>query len=212
VKLETLRRCGEALYGERWQSPLARDLGVAIRTVQRWTAADCAVPPGVWPEIDALLEGRAQQIAELRQDLANERVAWKIRWEQPRAAEKLDHARSWQRRGRKFNHYRQHQCLDGVDLRAQIPDLWSISDDRTGPVDLAFIGRALQRLATDVAAMPDEMRVQTAMILRQDETIGRQDATLNAVLEQLRAMVAQHQHTADRVRALEDKIEDAPIA
>jgi hypothetical protein len=31
------------------------------------------------------------------------------------------------------------------------------------------------------------------------------------VLEQLRAMVAQHQCTADRVRALEDRIEDAPI-
>jgi hypothetical protein len=49
------------------------------------------------------------------------------------------------------------------------------------------------------------------MILRQDAAIARQDATLNAVLEQLRAMVAQHQRTADRVRALEDKIEDAPI-
>jgi hypothetical protein len=79
-----------------------------------------------------------------------------------------------------------------------------MSDERTGPVDLAFIGRALQRLRTNVAAMRDEMRVQTAMILRQE-------ATLNAVLEQLRAMVAQHQRTADRVRALEDKIEDAPV-
>jgi hypothetical protein len=55
------------------------------------------------------------------------------------------------------------------------------SDERTGPVDLAFVGRALQRLTTDVAAMRDEMRVQTAMILRQDAAIGRQDATLNAV-------------------------------
>ena len=86
-----------------------------------------------------------------------------------------------------------------------------MSDERTGPVDLAFIGRALQRLTTDVAAMRDEMRVQTAMIMRQDAAIGRQDATLNAGLEQLRAMVAQHQRTADRVRALEDTIEDAPI-
>jgi hypothetical protein len=59
--------------------------------------------------------------------------------------------------------------------------------------------------------MRDEMRVQTAMILRQDAAIARQDATPNAALEQLRAMVAQHRRTADRVRALEDKIEDAPI-
>jgi hypothetical protein len=64
-------------------------------------------------------------------------------------------------------------------------------------IDLAYIGRALQRLTADVATMRDEMRVQTAMILRQD-------GTLNAILEQLRAMVAQHQRTADRVRALEE--------
>ncbi len=86
-----------------------------------------------------------------------------------------------------------------------------MSDERAGPVDLAFIGRALQRLTTDLAALRDEMRVQTAIILRQDAAIARQDATLNAVLEQLRAMVAQHQRTADRVRALEDRIEDAPV-
>jgi chromosomal replication initiation ATPase DnaA len=85
-----------------------------------------------------------------------------------------------------------------------------VSEQRADPVDLAYIGRALHRLTTDVAAMRDEMRVQTAMILRQDASIGRQDATLNAVLEQLRAMVAQHQRTAERVRALEDKIDEAP--
>jgi len=85
-----------------------------------------------------------------------------------------------------------------------------MSDEQIGPIDITFIGRALQRLTTDLAAMRDEMRVQTAMILRQDAAIGRQDSTLNAVLEQLRAMVAQHQRTAERVRALEDKLEDAP--
>jgi hypothetical protein len=58
-----------------------------------------------------------------------------------------------------------------------------LSDDQSEPVDLAYIGRALQRLTSDMAALRDEMRVQTAMILRQD-------GTLNAVLEQLRAMVA----------------------
>ena len=56
------------------------------------------------------------------------------------------------------------------------------------------------------------MRVQTAMISRQDAAIVRlaasiagQDATLNAMLEQLRAMVVQHQRTADRVRQLEEQ-------
>jgi hypothetical protein len=72
-----------------------------------------------------------------------------------------------------------------------------LSEDQSEPVDLAYIGRALQRLTSDMAALRDEMRVQTAMILRQD-------GTLNAVLEQLRAMVAQHQRTAERVRQLEE--------
>ena len=72
-----------------------------------------------------------------------------------------------------------------------------MSEDQSEPVDLAYIGRALRRLTSDMAALRDEMRVQTAMILRQD-------GTLNAVLEQLRAMVAQHQRTAERVRQLEE--------
>ena len=88
-----------------------------------------------------------------------------------------------------------------------------MSDSPAEPaLDLAFIGRALQRLTGDMAALRDEMRVQTAMIARQDTAIVRlaasiagQDATLNAMLEQLRAMVAQHQRTADRVRQLEEQ-------
>jgi hypothetical protein len=68
-----------------------------------------------------------------------------------------------------------------------------MSEEQAGRIDVAFIGRAVQRLTTDVAAMRDEIRVQTAMIFRQDAAIARQDSTLNAVLEQLRAMVAQHQ-------------------
>ena len=88
-----------------------------------------------------------------------------------------------------------------------------MSDNPAEPViDLAYIGRAVQRLTTDLAAFRDEMRVQTAMIMRQDAAIVRlgaaiagQDVTLNAMLEQLRAMVTQHQRTADRVRQLEER-------
>ena len=69
-----------------------------------------------------------------------------------------------------------------------------MSGERPGPIDLAFIGRAQQRSTTDVAAMRNEMRVQTAMILRQE-------ATINAVLEQLRAMVAQHHRTTGFARS-----------
>lgn len=37
--LDLLRLVGEALYGERWQSPLAGDLGVSDRAVRYWLSA-----------------------------------------------------------------------------------------------------------------------------------------------------------------------------
>jgi|GEM_PF-1543762 hypothetical protein len=70
-----LRRSGEALYGERWQAPLARDLGVALRTVQRWTAGDHPIPPGVWRDLCALLTARADDIAALLRVIADDRGA-----------------------------------------------------------------------------------------------------------------------------------------
>ena len=74
-----------------------------------------------------------------------------------------------------------------------------MSDHPTdAPIDLAYIGRALQRLTNDMAEMRDEMRVQTAMILRMD-------GTLNGVVNQMRAIVAPHQRTVDRVRRLEEQ-------
>ncbi len=46
-----LREAGEAMYGSRWQSDMARDLGVSDRTVRRWVAGEFAIPPNVWSEI-----------------------------------------------------------------------------------------------------------------------------------------------------------------
>jgi hypothetical protein len=70
-EVDFLRRSGAALYGERWQAPLARDLGVALRTVQRWTAGDNPIPPGVWLDLCELLTARAHDIAELLRILAD---------------------------------------------------------------------------------------------------------------------------------------------
>jgi len=41
--LELLRLVGEALYGDRWQAPIAGDLGVSDRAVRYWisTANPC---------------------------------------------------------------------------------------------------------------------------------------------------------------------------
>lgn len=53
-----LETCGQALYGERWQSALARDLGVSDRTVRRW-AAGATVPLGVSADLQRLCTERA---------------------------------------------------------------------------------------------------------------------------------------------------------
>lgn len=81
-----------------------------------------------------------------------------------------------------------------------------LSEDRGEPVvDLAYIGRALQRLTGDVASLRDDMHVLTAIVLRHDREFERLNTKLDDMLQQLRAMVAQHQRTAERVRQLEEQ-------
>lgn len=53
-----LRRAGEALYGVQWQTALARDLGIADRTVRRWAAGKIAIGPAMSMAINRLLSIR----------------------------------------------------------------------------------------------------------------------------------------------------------
>lgn len=64
-----LREAGAALYGPRWQSDIARDLGVSDRTVRRWDAGQNDVPEGVWDELRALLKARGLALAAVRRKL-----------------------------------------------------------------------------------------------------------------------------------------------
>jgi septal ring factor EnvC (AmiA/AmiB activator) len=80
-----------------------------------------------------------------------------------------------------------------------------LSDDRSDPVGLAYIGRSLQRLTSEIASSRDDMRVLTAIVLRHDREFERLNTKLDDMLEQLRAMVAQHQRTAERVHQLEEQ-------
>jgi hypothetical protein len=64
-----LREAGEALYGPRWQSDLARDLQVSDRTVRRWDAGANEIPAGVWTELRALLKARGLALASVRRKL-----------------------------------------------------------------------------------------------------------------------------------------------
>ncbi|MFO1185820.1 MAG: hypothetical protein U1E56_13715 [Bauldia sp.] len=60
-----LTRVGEALFGARWQSALAAELGVADRTMRRWAAGDTAIPDGIWQELRTLVWDRARKLTEL---------------------------------------------------------------------------------------------------------------------------------------------------
>lgn len=60
-----LADAGRLLFGNEWQSPLARQLGVALRTVQRWASGHSPIPPPLGPELASALEARASELASL---------------------------------------------------------------------------------------------------------------------------------------------------
>ena len=60
-----LSQAGEALYGPRWQSELARDLDIDDRTMRRRVAGDSPVPSGVTVDLLRLLTQRAADIDDL---------------------------------------------------------------------------------------------------------------------------------------------------
>lgn len=67
-----LAECGVALYGPRWQSDLARDLGVSDRTMRRWVAGK-PVPQGLYADLLRIAEERAHVLDDLTERL-RERV------------------------------------------------------------------------------------------------------------------------------------------
>jgi hypothetical protein len=74
-----------------------------------------------------------------------------------------------------------------------------LSDERSEPVvDLAYVGRALQRLTAEVASLRDDMHVLTAIVQRLDNSRGR-------MLEELRAMHRQQSRFGERLRQLEEQ-------
>ncbi len=82
-----------------------------------------------------------------------------------------------------------------------------MSGEREETVDLAYIGRAVQRLTSEVASLRDDMKVLTAVVLRHETMMQRLDETLNGILAQITAMVAQNARVVDRLRAVEDRVD-----
>lgn len=72
---ELLAACGEALFGPRWQSEIARLLRVNDRTVRYWVAGTNPIPPGVWGEIKAELRTRVHVLSALTEKLKEPGIA-----------------------------------------------------------------------------------------------------------------------------------------
>lgn len=63
---DDLASAGECIYGARWQTALARALGVNDRTVRRWLSGEQVVPGPVAVAIDGLLRSRRPAMKETR--------------------------------------------------------------------------------------------------------------------------------------------------
>lgn len=60
-----LTKAGLALYGERWQTSLARDLGLSDgRRIRQWLSGDRPIPDGVYTDLVELLKQRKVLIDE----------------------------------------------------------------------------------------------------------------------------------------------------
>jgi hypothetical protein len=69
-EIDLLERIGKALYGDRWQTQLAKALGVSDRTVRRWFLWESDIP---WSFLDqklpALFKARMKNLAEVAEEL-----------------------------------------------------------------------------------------------------------------------------------------------
>lgn len=64
-----LQTIGQNLYGLQWQQDLARDLGIAGRTIGRWLAGDSPIPKGIASDLVKLCRDRSAKLAALADEL-----------------------------------------------------------------------------------------------------------------------------------------------
>ncbi len=64
-----LAHYAELLYGRQWQTPLARALGVTLRTVVYWASGTVRIPDYVSPRLAELLATKAAAIEAALIDL-----------------------------------------------------------------------------------------------------------------------------------------------
>lgn len=71
MSADLLRRVGEALYGPRWKSDMARALGVTYRTLQRW-CVEGSCPDPVFSKLRVIVRARIEAAEDVRKLLWSE--------------------------------------------------------------------------------------------------------------------------------------------
>ena len=60
---ELLTQAGQALFGSRWQTEMARALDLSdARRIRGWLMGERRIPPGIWRDLLALIAARQQGI------------------------------------------------------------------------------------------------------------------------------------------------------
>lgn len=57
---------GTALFGTSWHGDMSRQLGVNLRTIERWSKGQSKISPGVWGDLIRLLDVRRAELDDLR--------------------------------------------------------------------------------------------------------------------------------------------------
>lgn len=65
---DQLREFGEALYGERWQTPLAHALNIGDRRIREYLSGARTIQPGLAANIAALAATRGMALLKLADD------------------------------------------------------------------------------------------------------------------------------------------------
>lgn len=65
----------QAIFGSRWQSELARQIGKDDRTVRRYAAGDSPIPDDVLKTMQGLLAERRDQLDGLIERFINENIS-----------------------------------------------------------------------------------------------------------------------------------------
>ena len=68
---QAIREAGEALFGPRWQSDVARLLGVLNVRVRDWQAGRRPVPADVWTPLAKALKDNAKKSERLAEKIAD---------------------------------------------------------------------------------------------------------------------------------------------